>query len=511
MIAILAIALWGVWGASVNMAGVPKIGYDGILLTWIFNQAAGNIAGFVSGGVGNLFMGNIFYSYTNVLAYSDMHFLSALTGQIGVLMTSNFAGAFGFNMVFGQMATMMILYLFLTRFLKTSKVAALIAVTAFGLSQIRWQYQVHLQMWSMQYWLVGTWLMISGLEKKILWKTMLGAGVLGLQVWESLLPVYFAATLIIAYCVLHKTKICKRQVLFGLCLFAVVSYLPAKAYWDVSREFSYQRSIRDAANGGMGLDELFTKFWSPGLMVLLIVTALRAKYEILRTKNRDVLWLVVVMIVGLILAMGPTLKWQGKTVKIAGRYPIPMPYAVLYYTVPGMNAFRTPSRWIWVFGFGATGLIGLGLTGTKKAKLAGLMGCLVVAIAGGTRLEKWRPMPGTNSFPPVYKWLVNQPGKVVLEVPVYLWGEHEQIEEYRMVYSLMHKKRLVNGFSGFTPPDFIKNVAGINNGGYLKMRGVDYVIVHRDECKLMGLPCTIEGDENKIVWSDEKTVVVGRF
>jgi len=485
---VVVVSLWSVWPAMIKPNRISDYGSDGWFINWAIGRQGKIVSDIVRDpktGVGAVFGGNIFYPYKNTLAYSEMFTLSGILSTPVSLLSNSPGPASGVVMVVGQVATMALLYLWFGK-----GWGGVIGTIAFGLSQIRWEYQVHLQMWSHQYWLVGTWLLSSSLRERKFWKLMAGAILVGLQAWESVLPVYFAAIVLSAQCLVLREKISIKHLVLAGIIVGVVAWPVVKVYSGVAREFNYQRSIRDAAAGSIGIDDLWGKFWSPGLYVLLVVAVLSTKGRVLRMKETR--WWVVVMIIGLVMALGPALKWQGKTVKIGGKYPIPLPYAAAYYSVPGFGALRTPSRWMWLAGWGASGLIAIGLTNTSRRGIfsVGVIGVLLVAVVGGTHLTKYIELPKPEDFPAVYKWLVSQPGDVIVELPV---GGDER-ESKRMYYSLVHGKNLVNGFSGFAPP-----VSDWRNVG------VNYVIVHKDECPKLNDQCSMKG---KIAYEDEATVVV---
>jgi hypothetical protein len=102
-------------------------------------------------------------------------------------------------------------------------------------------------------------------------------------------------------------------------------------------------------------------------------------------------------------------------------------------------------------------------------------------------------VPARAEYPAVYAWLRDQPGKVVIELPIFRWGSDNfsKNEVYRMVYQTEHGKALVNGYSGFSPPDWEALVARIQKEfptkellAEMKKMGVDYLIIHQDEYRL---------------------------
>ena len=87
--------------------------------------------------------------------------------------------------------------------------------------------------------------------------------------------------------------------------------------------------------------------------------------------------------------------------------------------------------------------------------------------------------------PTVYTWLRQQPPSVILEWPIPRAASLgvTQAPLY-MYYSTFHWQRLINGYSGFYPPSYIRLIETVRRlpsrdaTDYLKRRSVDYVIVH---------------------------------
>lgn len=465
LVTVVLVALASVWPMLQNPSRITDVGSDGALLVWIMNQP-------------RLFEGTNFYPYRHTLAYSDRHLLSEFATRLPVLLSKNPVLAFSFALVLGQILTMLLIYLWWSLAFKNPW-AACIAAVAFGLSQIRFEYQVHLQMWSMQYWLMGLLLLW---HKPTKLKIYMGCIFLGLQFWESPLPVYFAL-LILPFL---RIKL-SRHHLFGALLAAIIIFPLAKTYLDVSREFHFQRDIREAAHNAISVDDLWGHFAVPGMYVLIAVIILSAK---IKDQRSNFLWIILIM--SLLLAFGPALKWHGQTIKIF-HLPIPMPYAPAYYLIPGFTALRTPSRWLFVTAFAMSGIIAAGLAQNKLSKFKILV-LLTIAILAGTHLTQVKDIPAPDHYPDVYQWLRTQPGKVVLELPVYTWPR-EAVESYRMLYGLGTGKTWVNGFSGFTPP----LVYQLAKSPFVPP-GVDYVVVQSDQ----GQVGKIEG---RLVWQNETTRV----
>ncbi len=103
-------------------------------------------------------------------------------------------------------------------------------------------------------------------------------------------------------------------------------------------------------------------------------------------------------------------------------------------------------------------------------------------------LENHLPLTGVpvNINPPtVYRSVQNLPDNaIILELPIKLWNMPDhQIESIRSLYSLQHKHKRLNGYSGFATLEWIKLVEDINAYGLsetitqkLKRRGVTHII-----------------------------------
>ncbi len=479
----VAIGLWSIW-PTISRLGIPYFGWDGVLITALI-------------GTPKVFDGGIFYPHPDTLFYSDLHRITALAFTPLLTFTHDIRLVYPWVLFTGQLLTGLVIYLWCWELSNRKWVAAVIT-SAVLISAIRIEYQVHLQMWSMQYWLLSVYLFWKYLSQNKN-KLLLFSGLfLGLQWWESPLPVYFAILMLSAVCFgLRKIK----PILIVLAISTVIGVPVIFKYWQIGHGFAYQRSVREAAHGGMSVNDMWEKYFSPGLIVMLIasiITPPSPSYFKRGSRGGVIGWLLIIVFVSFILALGPVLKWRGHTVKIHN-WPIPLPYAPAYYLIPGMSAFRTPARWIWVTGFSVALLASIKLRNVSNSKLLILLG--IILITGSRTTSNVIRLPNVADYPPVYKWLKTQPGQTLLELPVYLWSDTDGREEMRMIYRLDHAKTLANGFSGFTPPDYYEVYK--NQNDWSKLPAVDYYVVHLDE----GYRGKINGI---LLWHDEKTAVYSR-
>jgi hypothetical protein len=194
----------------------------------------------------------------------------------------------------------------------------------------------------------------------------------------------------------------------------------------------------------------------------------------------------------------------------------------MYYVVPGFGALRTPSRWIWVAGWAASGLIAMGLSTSPSSikRYAAIIGVLFLAFAGGKSIKQVRALPGPMETPAVYKWLAGQPGKVMVILPM----AEEEWEMDRLPYALVHDKKTLNGFSGFYPPPLIKlgseltdNFPNEKTINELKDLNVNWVVIdkqmYNEQCTMNDENCgritEIKKTTKDPVWEDHNYAVYG--
>jgi hypothetical protein len=157
---------------------------------------------------------------------------------------------------------------------------------------------------------------------------------------------------------------------------------------------------------------------------------------------------------GFVLSLGPVLRVAGH------RLWVPLPYAVLYFTVPGFSSMRASGRYAVLVLTATAVLAGLGYERLRRRARAAWTGLLFPAAIAAALLfacsVPW-PMvrfPLRDAIPSVYAWLARQPGDlVVLDLPVPAREADEgEREVTRQIYAIYHGKALVDGVSGFVPP-----------------------------------------------------------
>jgi hypothetical protein len=506
---LLILSLSAIYPFIGHLKGVAVDDADSLLMIWIYNQNIQKIPG----NLINLFQGNIFYPYKNIMAYSDLHFLSSLLAYISVKLTKEPSVSLSSAFIFGQLLTATVVYKWWEELTK-DKWAAALGALALTVSQIRLGYPAHMQMWNMQYFIFSAYMYWKYRKVKKLRYLNIGIVTTALLVWESPLQVYFSlfTGAVILLPEIKGILVNWTRVLPAVFVAILVSLPVAFTYWSVSNEFNYQRTIRDAANFSIGPDDFFGPLFSPGLYVLALAGYITGKLSL---KQKNTRWLVMLLLTGFVMSLGPVLKWHSATFKIFGKIFIPLPYGVLYYILPGFGAFRTPSRWIWLAALALSGLIAYGISRAKDKKELLILG-FIVAFLGGTMIKSVMHIPTINEYPKVYGFLKDQPGDVVIELPSYArsGSPKTKIEFYRMLYSLKHKKHLVNGTSGFSPPEWEKLVSDVReqfpkDEAYMRLKklGVNYVVIERSFYEERNAGETVYWGGENTIYVDESFLV----
>jgi hypothetical protein len=189
-----------------------------------------------------------------------------------------------------------------------------------------------------------------------------------------------------------------------------------------------------------------------------------------RARVRASLWphgaFLIALVATVWLSLGPAPTSMGGPLDLAA------PYGVLYDFVPGFDGVRAPARF-WMIGLLALAVLG-GLGAARLARRPA--GVAVLAVAWALCLAEARldmfvvngagPVAGFNApeprlrlradAPPLYAAVSRAPADAVLaEVPL---GQPD-FDVRAMYYSTFHWRKLVNGYSGFTPAAYGRLVA----------------------------------------------------
>lgn len=194
----------------------------------------------------------------------------------------------------------------------------------------------------------------------------------------------------------------------------------------------------------------------------------------------------VLTILTFLLSFGPVIRAMDKDI-IWG------PYSLLYNFVPGFNGIRASGRLYNIFILALSVLAGFGVKrlflSVKRMRYL-LWGIPFILAAEYVSIPfNLLCRIGTNP-PYVYKWLERQPDDfAVLEYPMPDWYDKLPHEIECMYWSLYHKKKIVNGYSGYSPPSYwpmadrMMNIPDEDTIEVIKYLGIKYVIVHKSLLK----------------------------
>ena len=195
------------------------------------------------------------------------------------------------------------------------------------------------------------------------------------------------------------------------------------------------------------------------------------------------------LVFSFLLSLGPEIMLQGQTLA-------PGPYRILYDFFPGFTGLRVPARFVSMFMLSLSVLSSLGfayISNTIKNILLRRMVvfflfCLVVIEIICCPIKMKVTSVG-NDIPQEYLWLKEMPGDfAILELPLPQENIHVHLEAKRVYFSIYHRKKLVNGYSGFfpdsyeilrhklnqqmSPDEFLTTLEGLH---------VHYLLIHLDE------------------------------
>jgi hypothetical protein len=162
-------------------------------------------------------------------------------------------------------------------------------------------------------------------------------------------------------------------------------------------------------------------------------------------------------------------------------------YAFLYDHVAAFHALRAPARLgIFVVFFIAT-LAGYGYSYLARTLDARKRLALLAVLTATVLVENVTALTVVaypNTAPPVYRLLATQPPGVVAEFPMPKVNTLPGDDAKYAYMSIFHWKPLVNGYSGFYPPTYIRRLLDVRRFPepfalrVLRQDGVRYLVVH---------------------------------
>ena len=237
---------------------------------------------------------------------------------------------------------------------------------------------------------------------------------------------------------------------------------------------------------GSGEHELF-----PGAIVLILAAV--GLFSARGTTRSRVLLYAAIAAATLVFSLGPRPAVWGHI------SPVPGPYQILLAYLPGLDGLRAPARSGMMVGLALAMLAAWGSMRVLDRVAHHRRWLVVAGLGAGLIAEGWSAPILTTRFDPLskpddrqaYAFLEQHgPDGAVLELPMALPGDEREIR-YQYL-TLLHRHRLVNGSSGYTPaltqflysrdqsPLFDVNRLGVAID-FLRALDVRYLVVHHDE------------------------------
>ncbi len=447
-----------------------------------------------------LFWGSYYAPYANTLTFSNPLLVSAAVGFGGRIFSDSPVATYDWALFWGTVLSGLFSYLLIKK-ISNSSFSALIGAVVFTFSPLRLMHLPHLGVSGA--WLVplAFWLLERYLSEKKIRDFYLLSACVGLEFLDDFSMAYMLV-LGVAFLFLWNRKrlnfqFSRLKVQSGIIFMTIVAVALILWPYLATLQMFGSRSIRDAANSSMGIDSLVFPYWLFWLVIGVSILVLvfchprpdRGSMHLdsrLRGNDGSIgvwLWMLFGSVV---LMLGPVLKVGfNNTFKISG-LPIPLPYGVMYYALPGFSLMRTPTRFAVLASLAAGLIVSLAL---GKLKSRTHIFLLRMIVCGLVLISNRLPIRGYYfdvTPPAIYQQVRELPmGSTILELPIKLWNaEGNEVESQRAIYSLYHQVRRLNGYSSYSPQEWIDMVNRINKNGLdaenikrLKDWGVTDVVV----------------------------------
>lgn len=474
---------------STNMGTMISDRWDGALHTW---ELAWNVHKFTT-GLGGFWDANIFWPHPDSLAYTDHLLSQSIIAAPFLIATGNPILAHN-AVTFASFALCGFGMFLLVRRLTKNIYAAMISGIIYAYCPWRYGQIGHETQMLANQWLPFSLLFLHiSFDGKRLRDGALFGFFFGLHALSSYYHAAMGFVAVITIILVHSIRARGRfsastwkNIFAGAVIAAIMIAPTMPTYYRVKNTQGLERALWESANISADPFDYFSappqnRLWgnitgifatqsstAPGenhlfvgfTALLLAIIAFRKKE--IRDKNPAVKTYFWVATVAFLFSLGPWLHlfWR--------RLPIPMPYLIAYYILPGFSALRVPSRFGSIVELGLAVMAAYGYMGiaaklkTNAAKSAAAF--LVIAMLFAEFYSSPLPahkIPTRDNIPAVYKWLAGQQGDfAIVEIPQISNLSKLKEEQYErgdplgflyMYYSAYHWKSLVNGRSGFIP------------------------------------------------------------
>lgn len=457
--------------SSINSA-LPN-SQDSILSAWIVASTGSSLIS------GNPLTLPFLYPIHNSLTFSAPFLVSSLLTVPVLPFLSSVIPLHTFLLVIYSLCHFLGMYWASGEVLKTSS-SRLAAATVFAFAPLHLQYVSHIHAFNLVFYPLILWGLIKLSKTKQSHYFALVVSATVLQSLEDPHHAIFLSLLVAVFLLLHwrlALKMWQAVIVYAACagLFLIAIYYP---WLQTSLEYAYVRSIRDAAHFSLNLADL-------GKLPVfsLLVGSILSLAFIKEKRSKFTVFLIIVTLVGIVLALGPVVKNNQETLRVAG-FPIPLPYAGLYYTYPGFQIIRASDRFVLYLLFSASLLIALAIDAMTRIKRVCItIGVFVLVLGFAPHYTPVVHLPKTPDYVTV---LIDLPQGPVAEFPVLNWNmtPYAELEHQRLAWQYEHKHPLYNGVTGFMPPERVElwhtlwQHLDTQTIEYLKENGVSYLVVN---------------------------------
>jgi hypothetical protein len=472
------------WPQALYLGSRVAAHNDPLLSIWRLSW----IAHVLPGHPQQLIDGNIFTPHVRTLAYSDATLLQGLLAAPWLWARLN--PVFIYNvLLLGGIVLSGVGMFVLARHLTGNADAALVAAAIFTLLPYRILHFMHLELqWTM--WMPLTlWAVHRVFETGSIRYGIATGALLGLQAISSL---YYGAFLGIIVAVLTillaiaEPRQFKRALL-PLSLGAAIALAAGAAYARPYVANTAVLGVRDPGEVANFSARLASYVTAPQENWLWGWTAFRFDGDELRLFPGIAAIALAILAAGLRRRRAIVVTYLG-VMAVAAAFSLgfnnPV-YRFLYAHVWLLRGFRAAARFAILAGCALAVLAGFGFAYLQerfsRARLrSGLLIAVLVAVGleCGSAPMRLEELP--RQLPDVYRFLRILNQAVVIELPIADWD----LAAMYMYWSTQHWHRLVNGYSGFSPPDYEETLARMQ--GFpddrsierLQRLNVRYIVVH---------------------------------
>ncbi len=485
----------------------------------------------------NLFSANQYFPYGNVLAYSDLMLPPSILMLPVTLLSPSPVVAYNLLVILSFIFSATAMFL-LIRLLTKSASVGFVAGIAYAFSTYRVSQMGHLQLLMDGFLVLMLYfahLYLNTAKPRYLALAGVALSLQALSSWYYgfygfLILFFFLAYFVSVKSIHLNARFFKHLLMLGVIIGAaltpfILPYLKLRATLP-----NFGRTLGEAVHfSARGIDYFSTKnpifikifggswvptgsdMWEhllfPGIFAVVGVVVAAALIFAKSDSSeqpplfsvRIKLFYLLLGLVALALSFGPFIIRNGDK--------IPLPYLLAWNIIPGFKAMRVPSRFGLIvilaliilasYGFSRlSSIVGKRIKVKKAVRFSVIVisAFLVFATQVSWPFALSPEVPSANNLPKVYKWLATKKNKVVMELPSATVSKNSIVggwnRDVRYVFfSAFHWNRVVNGYSGYTPPEYqqiIKTTAGFPDKlsvDVLRQVGVDYVVYHTSDNK----------------------------